>query len=118
NRQEVIYHVNGAAVSWWKTLAASKTFWIAAGFVLTAADRWNKGEVSGAQFFQIVQIGVIGILIRAAMARAEIAANAGNPQVSTVEARESRVNVASRVAGTGLCVVAVGCTLTLSACCC
>ena len=118
NRQEVIYHVNGTAVSWWKTLAASKTFWIAAGFVLTAADRWNKGEVSGGQFFQIVQIGVIGILIRAAMARAEIAANASNPEVSTVQAKESSENTASRLAGTGLCIVAAGSTLALSACCC
>lgn len=116
--RQVVYHVNGVAVSWWRTLAASRTFWVAAGFVLTAAQRWNQGEISGGQFFQIVQIGVTGILIRAAMARTEIAVNAGNPQVPTVQAKEEAVALPTRLAGTGMCVVAAASTFALSACCC
>ncbi len=112
--KEVIYHLNGTAVSWWRSIAASKTFWIIAAFVLTAADRWNRGEISGAEFFQITQIGVIGILIRTAMTRAELAANAANPNVPTVSAKEQKVSLSRHAAGLGACVV--GAAISLTAC--
>ena len=117
-RKEVIYQVNGVAVSFWKRLAASKTFWIVAAFVLTAADRWNRGEISGSDFFQIAQIGVIGILIRTALTRAELAANAGNPTVGSVAASERKVSLPPEATAVAMGVLASGAMVTLTACCC
>lgn len=116
NSKEVIYHVNGTAVTWWRHLAASKTFWVIAVFILTAADRWNKGEISGVDFFQMVQIGVIGILIRAAMSRAELAVNAANPDIASVAAREKKLAMRPETSAAVACVLAAGTLLTLTAC--
>lgn len=114
NSRDVAYHVNGVAVSLWKRVAASKTFWVAAAFVLAAADKWNHGELSSAEFFQIVQIGVIGILIRAALGRAELAANAGNPELPAVTAHEKPApGVPPIVSGITTCVLATGSLLLL-----
>lgn len=116
NRKEVIYQVNGVAVAYWRRIISGKTFWIVAAFILTAADRWNKGEISGADFFQMVQIGVIGILIRAAMSRSELAANAANPALTSVGAAERNATFGPEVTGVATCLVAAGALLALTAC--
>lgn len=116
NRKEVIYQVNGVAVTYWRRIIAGKTFWVVAAFILTAADRWNKGEISGPDFFQMVQIGVIGILIRAAMSRSELAANAANPGVASVGAMERATTIRPEITGVATCLVAAGALLALTAC--
>lgn len=116
SRKQVTYDVNGAVSTAWSRIAGSKTFWVVGVFILTATDRWNKGEISGTDFFQMVQIGVIGILIRAALGKAEMAANAANPQLGLVKAvtREQRFPVE---AATGAaCFIGAGALLTLTAC--
>ena len=114
DRKEVIYHMNGVAVSWWKRIMASKTFWVIAVFVLTAADRWNRGDISTAELFQITQIGVIGILIRTALTRAELAANAANPDIITVSATERQASLPRQSASLAACIIGAG--VMLSAC--
>ncbi len=116
DRKEVVYQVNGVAVAYWRRMIAGKTFWIVVAFVLTAADRWNKGEISGADFFQMVQIGVIGILIRTAMTRSELAANAANPKVGSVGATEKKATLPPELTGIATCLIAAGALLTLAAC--
>lgn len=115
--KSVIYEVNGIAISWWQRIIASKTFWVVAGFTLTAANRWNQGEITGGEFFQIVQIGVIGILIRAALGRAELAANANNPAVPTVQAKEVPTPpIPPVIPSIILCLLATASSLALTAC--
>lgn len=113
--KHVTYHLNGTAVIWWRRIASSKTFWIIAAFVLTAADRWNRGEITSAEFFQITQIGVIGILIRTAMSRAELAANAADPTVGAVTAKEEEASLPRQAAALGACIIGAGVSLTACA---
>lgn len=114
--KNIVYFVNGVAVSGWRRLAASKTFWVATAFVLTAADRWNRGDISGSDFYQMVQIGVTGILIRAAMARSELAANAANPEVTSITAQVNESKMPPEISGPLTCMVVAGALLTLTAC--
>lgn len=114
--KEVIYHVNGRAIGLGRRIASSKTFWVVAAFVLAAADRWNKGEISGTDFFQMTQVGIIGILIRAAMAKSELAANAANPNIATIAARPSTSRIPAEVKGLAACIITAGALVTLAAC--
>jgi len=116
NQKQIIYTVNGVAVSWWHRMATSKTFWVIAAFVLTAADRWNRGQITSADFFQMVQIGVIGILIRAALQRSELAANAADASVAGIGAVEKNRTVPPEILGPAMCLAIAGALLTLSAC--
>jgi hypothetical protein len=116
NQKQIAYMVNGAVSSAWRRLAGSKTFWVVMVFILTAGDRWNRGEISGAVFFQMVQIGVIGILIRAALTKSELAANAANPGVKAVEAVERERKFPTEAAGALGCMIATGALITLTAC--
>lgn len=116
NTKQVHYMMNGTVVSLWRRITTSKTFWIAIAFILTAADRWNKGEISSADFFQMVQIGVIGILIRAALAKSELAANAANPDIAAVDAVERDSKLPPEIPGAAACLVVAGALLTLTAC--
>jgi hypothetical protein len=116
NQKQIAYTINGVVSSAWKRLAGSKTFWVVAVFILTAADRWNRGEISGSDFFQMVQIGVIGILIRAALTKSELAANATNPAVAAVKAVEREARFPVEAAGVAGCMIAAGALLTLAAC--
>lgn len=114
--KKVIYHVNGRAISLWHRIASSKTFWVIAAFVLAAADRWNKGEISGTDFFQMTQVGIIGILIRAAMAKSELAANAANPNITAVAAHSSTSRIPTEAKGLAIGIITAGALLTLAAC--
>lgn len=116
NTKQVQYIANGAAVSLWRRITACKTFWIVTAFILTAADRWNKGEISSADFFQMVQIGVIGILIRAALAKSELAANAANPEIAAIGAIERDSKLPPEIPGVAACLVVAGALLALTAC--
>mgnify|MGYP007049511478 CR=1 FL=1 len=115
-QKQVSYVVNGVISSAWKRLAGCKTFWVVAIFIFTAADRWNRGEISGTDFFQMVQIGVIGILIRAALSKSELAANAANPDIIAVEAIEQNRRLPVEAVGMASCLVAAGALLSLTAC--
>lgn len=88
DRTKVVYVVNGVIQGFWRRLAANKTFWIVAAFVLAAAQQWNQGEISAGEFYRIAQVGVIGILLRAALKKAELAANASNPEVENIWTEE------------------------------
>lgn len=119
-KKSIIYEVNGVTVTLWQQLAASKTFWLIAAFVLTAAERWNRGEIGTADLFQICQVGVISILIRVALGRAELAMNSGNPDVTAVRARQVAaprgMGLPPMVTGVATCLLASGCLLLLVAC--
>lgn len=116
SRKQVVYSINGVVSTALARMAGSKTFWVMAVFILTAADRWNRGDIAGADFFQMVQIGVIGILIRAALSQAEMAANAANPVLIDVKAdtREQRFPV--QATGGAACLIGTGALLALTAC--
>ena len=75
----------------------------------------GRGEITGAEFFQITQIGVIGILIRTAMARAELAANAADPAIAAVSAAEKEISVPRQAAALGACIIGAGVSLTACA---
>lgn len=115
-QKQIQYLVNGVAVGAWRRITSSKTFWVVTAFILTAADRWNKGEISAADFFQIVQIGVIGILIRAALSKSELASNAANPDIKAVDALERDSKIPAPVPGMMACVTVAGALLALTAC--
>lgn len=115
NPTTVKYVVNGKVSTVISRLQASKTFWICLAFVLAAADKWNKGEMSGAQLLSVCQVGVIGILIRSAMAKAELASNAANQDVQNVEVKEVPKQTGTGVTTALLALLCVGC-LSLAGC--
>lgn len=115
-KKQIVYTINGSVATALGRLAASKTIWIVAMFILTAADRWNRGEITAAEFFQITQIGVIGILIRAALSRAELAANAANPAIKTITAELRDRRLSTEIASATTCLVISGALLGLTAC--
>jgi hypothetical protein len=113
---KVEYLVNGVAVSLWKRLAGTKTFWVAAVFVLGAAEMWNRGEIPFSTFWSTVQTGVIGILIRAALYKAELASNAANPDVVSVDIHEKEVPKSGGISGMFLAMLIVGSTAFFAGC--
>lgn len=114
---KVKYIVNGAASNFFKRLVMTKTFAVVAVFVLTSALRWNAGDITLQQLIEVCQVGVIGILLRAALAKAELAANASNPAVANVEAVEVRKPGYSGIAtGLFMMLCVFGGALVLSGC--
>lgn len=115
-KKQIVYTINGTVATAVRRMVGTKTLWIITMFILTAADRWNRGEITSQEFFQMTQIGVIGILIRAALSRAELAANAANPAMKSVAAELRDRPVSIEIAGAATCVVISGALLGLTAC--
>lgn len=116
SRKQVVYSINGVVSTALTRMAGSKTFWVMAVFILTAADRWSRGDITGSDFFQMVQIGVIGILIRSALARAEMAANAANPGLNDVKADTREQAFPIQATGGAACFIGTAALLALTAC--
>lgn len=91
NKQTVEYYVNGAKSKLWDRLKGSKVFWLIVLFMCYQIQKWHAayGTPDAIPLEELIDklwYGIFGILIRAAVAKAELASNALNPDVMHVEA--------------------------------
>jgi hypothetical protein len=82
------YLVNGARSGFINRVLGTKTFYAVQGIVFGAVIMAINGAVTWPVACATAAVGVLEILKRDAQAKAELAANASNPDLPNVEAKE------------------------------
>lgn len=92
---KVVYVVNGEVQNFWNRMKNSKTFYLAnAAFLGSLADAVNRALETGVYLVAWRQVLITAVVsgivvaIKDAKAKSELAANANNEAVKSVEAKE------------------------------